>query len=145
MNPNLVNARVSEEVVCLSWYSLMKKYNISASISSDTNIQRNIHVLKVDAEGADLFIVNEALDWYENTCSGNAALPNRLLFEIQHAETEELGFLLERLHNLAYECREHNGDMDCTRKYFHGVAENEALTFPWDGWQMGVNINLPMS
>jgi FkbM family methyltransferase len=70
------------EVPCLTFKSLLQKYNIT----------QQLDFLKVDTEGFDINIVNQVLNFYNGI-----DLPKKIMFEHKHSRRIHIDPLLKRL------------------------------------------------
>ena len=111
--------------------TFLKQKNISSDELGGENINQKISLIKIDAEGSDLEILNGILDWYDkaelsliaaakrkneffSSVKEGVAWPVRIRFEVAHFDSpatetgtgrDVLGRVMSRLMNNGYACQ----------------------------------------
>ncbi|CAK9092374.1 unnamed protein product [Durusdinium trenchii] len=124
--PKALEAQVAMRVPTVSYASLMRRYGVT-----------RLHLLKIDTEGFDVFILKQMLAWGEMT----GQYPERLQFERNNlTDVQESQQILEAL-QAAYDCwiPAAEDDVQCLRLGDLAVGQpyaSSGVSFPTPWWRL---------
>ena len=134
-HPGWIEALKKVEVPCLSWATLAERYglglpetaaagdSIAGSRSTTRSKQRwkkRADVVKIDAEGLDLDIVEEIIHWHEEKRLGRDRWPRQIRFETWKREGERYDGVMAKLTAHGYRCEAKEMDQDCVMQEEEG-------------------------
>ena len=135
-HPGWIEALKRVEVPCLSWAELAQRYGLGLPEPSEAvdgqksdngnsgngsiitrrpkqRWKKRVDVLKIDAEGLDLDIVEEILEWHKDQELGPDRWPKQIRFETWKRQGERYDAVMAKLASHGYSCEVKEGDQDC--------------------------------
>ena len=121
-----IDALKRVEARCLSWANLASKYGLavadpeeeatgSGTCELKQRWRKRVDLIKIDAEGLDLDIVEEIIAWHVKHQLERERWPSRIRFETWERKTQgaRYGNVMAMLAKHGYLCKGDQGDEDC--------------------------------